>query len=221
MSWSQITPRDPNLTTWSQITSRDPNATTEDRDGDGERDHPLRNYCIMYVVLLDIFGFWLFVLIGLINISRCYLDLFVDSVSVSNNTNWSVSLVADSPFTFCQLSLFTVNGHLLQGGKVMAESTTPYTYQQLVNHTPISTVAFTTRKLDGVKEGHVIWDTAVKIIARIEVGTSLKKNGLLRVTCSDLPVRFWLDPKGNMKGSLVGNRKRCNYLFKSSLDQSR
>ncbi|EFH51909.1 predicted protein [Arabidopsis lyrata subsp. lyrata] len=197
MSWSQITPRDPNLTTWSQITSRDPNATTEDGDGDGERDHPLRNYCIMYVVLLDIFGFWLFVLIGLINISRCYLDLFVDSVSVSNNTNWSVSLVADSPFTFCQLSLFTVNGHLLQG------------------------VAFTTRKLDGVKEGHVIWDTAVKIIARIEVGTSLKKNGLLRVTCSDLPVRFWLDPERNMKGSLVGNRKRCNYLFKSSLDQSR
>ncbi|XP_020881509.1 uncharacterized protein LOC9311718 isoform X1 [Arabidopsis lyrata subsp. lyrata] len=198
MSWSQITPRDPNLTTWSQITSRDPNATTEDGDGDGERDHPLRNYCII-----------------------CYLDLFVDSVSVSNNTNWSVSLVADSPFTFCQLSLFTVNGHLLQGGKVMAESTTPYTYQQLVNHTPISTVAFTTRKLDGVKEGHVIWDTAVKIIARIEVGTSLKKNGLLRVTCSDLPVRFWLDPERNMKGSLVGNRKRCNYLFKSSLDQSR
>jgi len=123
MSWSQIEPRDPNLTTWSQITSsRDPNSTTtEDEDGDGEIDHPIRNYCRMYVILLYTFGFWLYLLIGLINISRCYLDLFVDSVSVSNNTNWNVSLVADSPFTFCQLSLFTVNGQLLQGGRVMAD----------------------------------------------------------------------------------------------------
>ncbi|KAG7559621.1 hypothetical protein ISN45_Aa05g012170, partial [Arabidopsis thaliana x Arabidopsis arenosa] len=220
MSWSQITPRDPNLTTWSQITSRDPNSTTEDGDGDGEGDHPLRKYCIMYLALLYIFGFLLYMLIGLTNINTCYLDLFVDSVSVSNNTNWNISLVADSPFTFCQLSLYTVNGHLLQGGKVMAESTTPYSYQQLVNHTPISTVGFATQKLDSVKDGHVLWDTGVKIIARIDAGTGLKKNGLLRVTCSYLPVRFWLDPEGNMKGSLVGNRKRCDYLFNSTLDKS-
>ncbi|CAA0384422.1 unnamed protein product [Arabidopsis thaliana] len=175
MSWSQIEPRDPNLTTWSQITSsRDPNSTTtEDEDGDGEIDHPIRNYCRI-----------------------CYLDLFVDSVSVSNNTNWNVSLVADSPFTFCQLSLFTVNGQLLQG------------------------VGFTTRKLDSIKDGHVVWDTGVKIIARVQAGTSLKKKGLLRVTGSDLPVRFLLDPEGNMKGSLVGNMKRCEYLFNSSLDNS-
>ncbi|OAP06776.1 hypothetical protein AXX17_AT3G37810 [Arabidopsis thaliana] len=198
MSWSQIAPRDPSLTTWSQITSsRDPNSTTtEDEDGDGEIDHPISPSTLADVEYL-----------------------FVDSVSVSNNTNWNVSLVADSPFTFCQLSLFTVNGQLLQGGRVMAESTTPYSYKQLVNHTPILTVGFTTRKLDNIKDGHVVWDTGVKIIARVQAGTSLKKKGL-RVTCSDLPVRFLLDPEGNMKGSLVGNRKRCEYLFNSSLDNS-
>ncbi|KAG7627319.1 hypothetical protein ISN45_At03g036480 [Arabidopsis thaliana x Arabidopsis arenosa] len=164
MSWSQIAPRDPSLTTWSQITSsRDPNSTTtEDEDGDGEIDHPI-----------------------------------------------SPSTLADVEF----------NGQLLQGGRVMAESTTPYSYKQLVNHTPILTVGFTTRKLDNIKDGHVVWDTGVKIIARVQAGTSLKKKGL-RVTCSDLPVRFLLDPEGNMKGSLVGNRKRCEYLFNSSLDNS-
>ena len=66
----------------------------------------------------------------------------------------------------------------------------------------------------------MVWDTGVKIIARVQAGTSLKKKGLLRVTGSDLPVRFLLDPEGNMKGSLVGNMKRCEYLFNSSLDNS-
>jgi len=35
------------------------------------------------------------------------------------------------------------------------------------------------RKLDSIKDGHVVWDTGVKIIARVQASTSLKKKGIV------------------------------------------
>ncbi|CAH2072196.1 unnamed protein product [Thlaspi arvense] len=68
--------------------------------------------------------------------NSCYLELFADTVSVSNananvnakaNTNvsaaqWRIGFVARSPVTDCKISLHPIKSRLLRGDEVIAKS---------------------------------------------------------------------------------------------------
>lgn len=195
---------------WSQVTydSHRPDSTTEDGVSDGPP--PGFFNCVLFIIVV------------ITNMNRCYLELLADSISVSGNTstgaNWTVSLVTKSPSTFCDLSLYTINGSLLNGDKVIAESTTCNSHQQFVSQMPVTTMRFTTAKIHGVVgDGAVVWDTGVEILAAVKADNE-KRQGFLTVTCRDLPVRLWSDGAGNMKGSLLGCMRRCDYLFRLELE---
>lgn len=157
----------------------------------------------------------------------CYLDLFAHSVSVSNvNANistadWSIGLTAMSPVSNCKISLHTIKSRLLRDDDVISESPTSLdVFGRLVTDdlTDGKVIAADFKKvvMPGVMAG-VVRDYRVEIVAGVSADTG---GGFLMVLCGDLPVKFTADSAGNVNGSLLGNMKRCDYLFNYDLNLS-
>ncbi|CAA7058705.1 unnamed protein product [Microthlaspi erraticum] len=155
----------------------------------------------------------------------CFLELFAESVSVSNenaNTNvsaadWRIGFVARSPVTGCKISLHTLKSRLLLGDQVISNSTSPSLdhFGRVVTGDKAN-LFFETVVMPEVT-GDVVWDIRVEIIAGVK--TDLKYgNGFLLVFCGDIPVKFTADPAGSVIGSLLGNIRRCDYLFRNNLN---
>ncbi|CAH2072200.1 unnamed protein product, partial [Thlaspi arvense] len=158
--------------------------------------------------------------------NSCYLELFADTVSVSNaNANarvsaaeWRIGFVARSPVTGCKISLRPIKSRLLRGDEVIAKSSSPSMdpFGQVVTGDETNVVFETVVAMPEVI-GDVIWDIRVEIIAGVKTGIEYG-NGFLLVFCGDIPVNFTADPAGNMIGSLLGNMRRCDYLYRDNLN---
>ncbi|KAJ0266550.1 Uncharacterized protein HA466_0005360 [Hirschfeldia incana] len=153
----------------------------------------------------------------------CYLELFASSVTVSNaneNTNistadWRIGLVARSPVTRCKISFSTSKSRLLRGDDEVVSESAPWMdgFGQLVlsdnTYEPVISVDF-----KGVAMPGVVGDLVRGY--KVEIAVGLKKDdrqGSLMVLCGDLPVKLTAGPKGNVIGSLLGNMKRCEYVY--------
>lgn len=156
----------------------------------------------------------------------CYLELFANSISVSNVTNatnvsnadWRIGFVAMSPVSGCKISLHTIKSRLLRGDEVISElSPSSDFFGQPVTSDetdgPVTTVNFENVVTPGVIGG-VVWDFRVEIVAGVKADTG---HGLLMVFCGGLPVKFTADAAGNVTGSLLGNIRRCEYLFRPEI----
>lgn len=152
----------------------------------------------------------------------CYLEVFVDSFSVSNvstaTADWNVGFAAKSTGNGCKVSLHTIKSRLLRGEKLIAESKTPDYFGRLVTGKIYESGSYATFKTVETPEsidGVVIWDLRVEVMFRVTIkGSSDNDDGLLIVTCGDIPVNFTVDPAGNLKGTLLGNMRPCEYLFR-------
>lgn len=100
----------------------------------------------------------------------------------------------------------------------IAESITPDYFGLLVTgkiYEPLSYVVFKTVATPESIGGGVIWDLRVEVIFSVTITASTDHDdGFLIVTCGDIPVNFTADPAGNVKGSLLGNMRPCEYLFR-------
>ncbi|CAA7038129.1 unnamed protein product [Microthlaspi erraticum] len=191
----------------------------------GKDDQPDEMYpadcCVWYLV--SILLCWLVPLFSRIEgINDCYVELFAHSVSVTNATNgnvstadWRVVLIPKSPVTGCNISLDAVTWRLLRGDKVISEASPslddfgkPFTSNK--TDWPATTVDFKKVVTPGVI-GSVIWDYGVEIAARLK---AYNAHGFLMVSCGDIPVKFTADARGNVIGSLFGNMRRCDYVFR-------
>ncbi|CAN7140514.1 unnamed protein product [Brassica rapa subsp. narinosa] len=154
----------------------------------------------------------------------CYLELFAHSVSVSNtnvNANistadWRVGLVAMSPVTGCKISFHTIKSRLLRGEEVVSETSPSVDgFGQVVTSDktdgPVISVDF-----KGVVTPGIIGDVVRGY--RVEIVAGVDSDGFLMVLCGDLPLKFTGDPAGNVIGSLLGNMKRCDYVFEDNLN---
>ncbi|KAL9280219.1 hypothetical protein AtEden1_Chr5g0105451 [Arabidopsis thaliana] len=153
-------------------------------------------------------------------IQSCYVELFTNSVSVSNaNANvsaadWTIGFVARSPVTGCEVSIHTLNSRLLRGSEVISKSSS----------SPSSGYFVTGNKTDVVFEkvvmpkviGDVIWDARVEIMFAMNTDVRYL-NGFLMAACPRIPVKFTTDQAGKVTGSLLGNVKRCDYIFQNHL----
>ncbi|KAG7603049.1 hypothetical protein ISN45_At05g020510 [Arabidopsis thaliana x Arabidopsis arenosa] len=149
-----------------------------------------------------------------------HIDLFTNSVSVSNaNANvsaadWTIGFVARSPVTGCEVSIHTLNSRLLRGSEVISKSSS----------SPSSGYFVTGNKTDVVFEkvvmpkviGDVIWDARVEIMFAMNTDVRYL-NGFLMAACPRIPVKFTTDQAGKVTGSLLGNVKRCDYIFQKHL----
>ncbi|KFK26337.1 hypothetical protein AALP_AA8G234700 [Arabis alpina] len=154
----------------------------------------------------------------------CYLELFANSISVSNanasNADWRISFVARSPVSGCKFSLNTMQSRLLRGGEVISEiSPLLDSFGQHVysgdTYGPVTTVGFKDVVTPGLIGG-VVRDFRVELVARVKTDSSniYHRSGVLTVFCGGLPVKFTADPAGDVTGSLLGNMRRCEYLFR-------
>ncbi|XP_018511022.2 uncharacterized protein LOC103845568 [Brassica rapa] len=153
-----------------------------------------------------------------------HFDLFAHSVSVTNtnvNANistadWRVGLVAMSPVTGCKISFHTIKSRLLRGEEVVSETSPSVDgFGQVVTSDktdgPVISVDF-----KGVVTPGIIGDVVRGY--RVEVVAGVDSDGFLMVLCGDLPLKFTADPAGNVIGSLLGNMKRCDYVFEDNLN---
>ncbi|KAL9280224.1 hypothetical protein AtEden1_Chr5g0105501 [Arabidopsis thaliana] len=91
-----------------------------------------------------------------------------------------------SPANKCKFSFHTIKSRLLRGDKLISESATP-DYVGLV----------------------------VEVLSSVNIkGQCGQKDGLLFLTCSNIPVNFTADPAGNVNGSLLGYMRPCEYIFR-------
>ncbi|CAG7910704.1 unnamed protein product [Brassica rapa] len=122
----------------------------------------------------------------------CHLEVFVDSFSVSNastaNADWNVSFVAKSPRNGCKVSLHMIKTRLLRGSNLISESFTPDYFGKLVN-------GKINEPLPGFRHSG---------------------QGFLIVDCGGIPVNFTVDTAGDVKGSLLGHMRPCEYLLRSN-----
>ncbi|XP_010495353.1 PREDICTED: uncharacterized protein LOC104772438 [Camelina sativa] len=141
---------------------------------------------------------------------QCYssftaLEVFADSVSVSNtnvsDADWRIGLVATSPVTDCKFSLHTLKSRLLRGDQVISNKTN---------------VVFEKVVMPEVTAGDVIWDYRVETWFAVNT-RFMYGNGFLMATCPDISVKFTGNTTGNVMGSLLGNRRRCDYIFQEML----
>ncbi|CAA7061115.1 unnamed protein product [Microthlaspi erraticum] len=126
-----------------------------------------------------------------------------------------------SPVSDCKISLHTIKSRLLRADDVISESPTSVdVFGRLVTEDKtdgkVLAVDFKTVAMPGVMAG-VVRDYRVEIAAGVSVYCG---GGYLMVLCGDLPVKFTADPAGNVIGSLLGNMKRCDYLFSDDLNLS-
>lgn len=78
------------------------------------------------------------------------------------------------------------------------------------NDGPITSVDFKAVVTPGII-GEVVRGYRVEIAAGVS-------SGFLMVVCDDLPVKFTADPAGNVIGSLLGNMKRCDFVYGDNLN---
>ncbi|XP_010456629.1 PREDICTED: uncharacterized protein LOC104738093 [Camelina sativa] len=158
---------------------------------------------------------------GHVDIRRiCYVELFANSVSISNTNasaaDWRVGFVARSPVTNCKVSLQTLKSRLLRGDKVMSDS--------LSQSSGCSGQVLTRDKTNVVFENvvmpevidDVIWDFRVDIVSKVNTNVG-DVTVFMMATCPDIPVKFTTDPAGKVMGSLHGNMRRCDYIFRCNL----
>ncbi|CAH8389898.1 unnamed protein product [Eruca vesicaria subsp. sativa] len=185
-------------------------------------------YCSCYSCWTIVFVFVFLFLTGKIfGEGGCYLELFAHSVSVSNtnvNANistadWRIGLVAWSPVTSCKFSFHTIKSRLLRGKEVLSETSPSLdgfgrvvTTDKLTDG-PVINVDFKGVVTPGNIIGDVVRGYRVEISTGVDVG-----DGFLMVLCGDLPVKFTADPAGNVIGSLLGNMKRCDYVYEENLN---
>ncbi|XP_024012419.1 uncharacterized protein LOC112086795 [Eutrema salsugineum] len=175
------------------------NANANGNDGDRAFKLTPATFCVCYLTTVFAFtGFFIILpltLGSLINSPNvCYLEVFVDSLSVSNastaNANatvdWNVRFLAKN--NGCKTSLHTIKSRLFRGDKVISESSTPD-----------------------------IFGLRVQAVSSVQVndGSDIT-NGFLNLNCVDIPVSFTVDPAGHVKGSLLGYMRPCEYLFRKN-----
>ncbi|XP_010493281.1 PREDICTED: uncharacterized protein LOC104770538 [Camelina sativa] len=214
---------------YCQCHPQDSAALNANANGDnyGERAFKLTpaSFCVFYLLYtLGMFGFALIFYLSLVipkNLKGiCYLEVFADSFSVSNasNTNatadWNVGFTTRNPGNGCKASLHTMKSRLLRGDKLISESSSPDYFSSLVtrkiNDVPLPYAVFET--VTTPRNG-VVWDILVEVVTSIKInGRSGHGVGVLIVTCRDLPVNFTADPAGNVKGSLIGYMRPCEYI---------
>lgn len=177
-----------------------------------------------FVFLLSLYSF---LLMKVSDKSYCYVELFADSVSVSNANvsaaNWTIGIVAKSPNTAYKISLHTLNARLLRGGEVISKSASLSSDFFVTGGKP--NVFF--NKPDVLFEkvvmpevsGDVIWDLRVEILFALDTD-ALYLHGFLIAVCPAIPVKFTTDPAGKVMGSLLGHMRWCDYEFRENLDSS-
>ncbi|VVB16857.1 unnamed protein product [Arabis nemorensis] len=184
------------------------------------------SYCCSCYLLSTLILFVVFLILlcmgMLFNRRSCNLELFANSISVSNastanasKADWRIGFVAKSPVTGCQISLRTMTSRLLRGDEVISEiSPALDSFGLLVASGEtdglVTSVGFENAVTPGVIGG-VVWDFRVEILAGVKADS---RHGLLTVFCGGLPVKFTADSTGNMVGSLLGSMRRCEYLFR-------
>ncbi|EFH48247.1 predicted protein [Arabidopsis lyrata subsp. lyrata] len=148
-----------------------------------------------------------------------HIDLFANSVSVSNaNANvsaadWTIGFVARSPVTGCEVSIHTLNSRLLRGSEVISKSSSPSAgYFVTGDKTEVVFEKVVMPKVIG----DVIWDSRVEIMFAMNTNARYL-NGFLMAACPAIPVKFTTDQAGKVMGSLLGNVKRCDYIFQKQL----
>ncbi|KAF2539025.1 hypothetical protein F2Q68_00021679 [Brassica cretica] len=121
-----------------------------------------------------------------------------------------------SPVTGCKISFHTIKSRLLRGEEVVSETSPSVDgFGQVVTSDktdgPVISVDFKGLVTPGII-GDVVRGYRVEIVAGVD------SDGFLMVLCGDLPVKFTADPAGNVIGSLLGNMKRCDYVFEDNLN---
>ncbi|KAL0887367.1 hypothetical protein Bca101_011350 [Brassica carinata] len=182
--------------------------------------------CGCYTGLTFVFLYYLLMFSGkeFLGNPGCYLELFASSVTVSNanaNANistadWRVGLVARSPVTRCKISLHTSKSRLLRGDHEVVSGSAPWLdgsgqlFTSDNTYEPITSVDFKGVEMPGVLVGDLVRGYKVEIAVAVKAG---RGHIFLIVLCGDLPVKLTADPKGNVIGSLLGNMKRCEYVY--------
>lgn len=154
----------------------------------------------------------------------CHLEVFVDSFSVSNastaNADWNVSFVAKSPRNGCKVALHMIKTRLLRGSNLISESFTPDYFGKLVNgkiNEPLPYAVFKNVTTPQGIGGGVVWDLRVNVVSSFYVsGFRHSGQGFLIVDCGGIPVNFTVDTAGDVKGSLLGHMRPCEYLLRSN-----
>ncbi|KAF8113345.1 hypothetical protein N665_0050s0005 [Sinapis alba] len=156
-----------------------------------------------------------------INCHSCFTHLrmlvFVDSFSISNVSNatadWNVSFVTRSPGNGCKISLHVIKSRLLRGGNLISESFTPDYFGKLITgaqtNEPLSYAVFKTVATPLGNGGGVLWDLEVNVVSSF---TGLASHGFLNVNCDGILVNVTVDSAGNVKGSLLGHMRPCEYV---------
>jgi len=151
----------------------------------------------------------------------CYVELFADSVSVSNanvsTADWTIGFVAKSPNTGCKISLHPLNARLLRGGEVISKSAS-YSSDYFVSGRDKPDVLFE-KVVKPEVIGDVIWHLRVEVLFAMDTDVSCF-NGFLIAVCPDIAVKFTTDPAGKGMGSLLGHMRWCDYEFREKLDSS-
>ncbi|EOA22400.1 hypothetical protein CARUB_v10003035mg [Capsella rubella] len=85
----------------------------------------------------------------------------------------------------CKASLHTMKSRLVRGDKLISESSSPDYFGLLV-----------------------------EVLSSFKIeGRSRYEDGFLILTCNNIPVNFTVDPAGNVKGSLLGYMRPCEYIY--------
>ncbi|KAG7610003.1 hypothetical protein ISN44_As05g020490 [Arabidopsis suecica] len=140
--------------------------------------------CLGFLFLIFLFALGMTAMF--IDEDSCYLELFTDSVSVSNaNVNANVS-TADWRIGDEVLSKYSSPSWDGAGDK------TNVVFEKVVMPEVI---------------GDVIWNLRVEIMCSVKTDANFR-NRFLIATCPDIPVELTKDPAGNVVGSLLGNMRR-------------
>ncbi|XP_056862447.1 uncharacterized protein LOC108845564 [Raphanus sativus] len=142
------------------------------------------------------------------NKSYCYIELFAQSVSVSNFTNAANVSTADWG---------TVTSRLLRGDEVISKVPPSFDdfgrlYASDKTDAPVTAVDFK-KVVTPVVNGSVVWDYRVESVVGLKAEFA---HGFLSVICRDIPVKFTADEAGNVVGSLLRGMRRCDYLLQKS-----
>ncbi|XP_019097675.1 PREDICTED: uncharacterized protein LOC104770545 [Camelina sativa] len=184
------------------------------------------SFCVVYLMYALAFAGLYFILSVPINFfilnPRCYVDVFAESFSVSNpsisntSADWNVGFTTMSPGSnTCKVYLHTMKSRLIRGGKLISESASPDYFGLLVrekiNDVPLPYAVFKT--VATPRDGLVL-DIRVEVVTSVKIdGGSRYEHGFLILTCGNIPVNFTADPDGNVKGSLLGYMRPCEYKF--------
>ncbi|EOA22872.1 hypothetical protein CARUB_v10003603mg [Capsella rubella] len=150
------------------------------------------------------------------NIQYCYIELFADSVSVSNanvsTADLRVGFVARSPVSGCKISIHALNSRLLRGIDVISNSSSTPSSSDYLSKGDKTHVVFEKVVLSEAINGRgVIWNIRVDEVMLATYIGSQDFIDFLVAACPAIPVKFTTDLTGKVKGSLLGNVRRCDY----------